>query len=83
MVSSTKKQSPHSKTFELVSKFSAAGDQPHAIEQLTEGLGDGLASQTLLGVTGSGKTFTIASVIEKVHRCDGECLSLLVRRYSV
>ena len=68
MVSSTKKQSQHSKTFELVSKFSAAGDQPHAIKHLTEGLADGLASQTLLGVTGSGKTFTIASVIEKVQR---------------
>ena len=68
MVSRTKKQSQHSKTFELVSKFSAAGDQPHAIKHLTEGLADGLASQTLLGVTGSGKTFTIASVIEKVQR---------------
>ncbi len=68
MVSNSINKSTHAKRFELVSKFSPAGDQPTAIHQLSEGLGDGLASQTLLGVTGSGKTFTIASVIEKAQR---------------
>jgi excinuclease ABC subunit B len=52
----------------LVSSFSPAGDQGPAIDALVEGLGDGLARQTLLGVTGSGKTFTIASVIERTQR---------------
>ena len=56
------------KKFKLKSKFSPAGDQPAAISQLVEGLEDGLHAQTLLGVTGSGKTFTIANVIEKVQR---------------
>ncbi|MFQ6006515.1 MAG: excinuclease ABC subunit UvrB [Woeseia sp.] len=52
----------------LVSKYNAAGDQGAAIAGLVEGLNDGLARQTLLGVTGSGKTFTMASVIEAVQR---------------
>ena len=52
----------------LVSKYNPAGDQETAIAGLVEGLNDGLARQTLLGVTGSGKTFTIASVIETVQR---------------
>jgi excinuclease ABC subunit B len=52
----------------LVSKYQPAGDQGRAIAGLVEGLGDGLARQTLLGVTGSGKTFTMASVIEAVQR---------------
>ena len=52
----------------LVSSFSPAGDQGPAIDGLIEGLGDGLARQTLLGVTGSGKTFTVASVIERTQR---------------
>ena len=52
----------------LVSKFDPAGDQPQAIAGLVEGLNDGLARQTLLGVTGSGKTFTVASVIQEVQR---------------
>lgn len=68
MTSATKSKSSHGKRFELVSRFSPAGDQPRAIEQLSEGLADGLARQTLLGVTGSGKTFTIASVIAQVQR---------------
>ena len=59
---------PIAKKFKLRSKFSPAGDQPAAINQLVEGLQDGLHAQTLLGVTGSGKTFTIANVIEKVQR---------------
>lgn len=56
------------KRFELTSQFQPSGDQPRAIEHLVEGLNDGLAYQTLLGVTGSGKTFTIANVIQKVQR---------------
>ncbi|MAX05753.1 MAG: excinuclease ABC subunit B [Flavobacteriales bacterium] len=54
--------------FKLQSNFSPTGDQPNAIKQLVEGLNDGENSQTLLGVTGSGKTFTIANVIQKVNR---------------
>lgn len=54
--------------FKLVSDFTPTGDQPEAIRQLTEGLNRGVPYQTLLGVTGSGKTFTIANVIEKVQR---------------
>ena len=57
-----------SKSFNLVSPYVPAGDQPLAIKQLIEGLETGLAAQTLLGVTGSGKTFTIANVIDKVQR---------------
>ena len=52
----------------LVSDFSPAGDQGPAIDGLIEGIEDGLARQTLLGVTGSGKTFTVASVIERTQR---------------
>ncbi len=54
--------------FQLVSKFTPQGDQPEAIRQLTEGLERGDKEQVLLGVTGSGKTFTIAQVIEKANR---------------
>ncbi len=54
--------------FKLVADYAPAGDQPTAIAQLTEGLRAGLAGQTLLGVTGSGKTFTIANVIANVQR---------------
>ena len=54
--------------FELVTQYTPAGDQPQAIHDLVEGLEDGLAYQTLLGVTGSGKTFTIANVIADVQR---------------
>jgi excinuclease ABC subunit B len=57
-----------SRPFELSSSYSPAGDQPKAIKALAEGLEDGLARQILLGVTGSGKTFTMANVIEKVQR---------------
>jgi len=56
------------KQFKIESKFGPAGDQPNAIKQLVDGLNDGLHAQTLLGVTGSGKTFTIANVIEQVQR---------------
>ena len=54
--------------FELVSDFKPAGDQPRAIADLEEGLRDGRKNQVLLGVTGSGKTFTLANVIERVNR---------------
>ncbi len=54
--------------FKLQSKYKPAGDQPQAIEKLVEGLEDGLKDQVLLGVTGSGKTFTMANIIEKVNK---------------
>jgi excinuclease ABC subunit B len=54
--------------FKLISDFQPTGDQPEAIKQLVNGLEKGVPFQTLLGVTGSGKTFTIANVIEKVNR---------------
>ncbi|SHO57469.1 excinuclease ABC subunit UvrB [Vibrio quintilis] len=57
-----------SKAFELVSAYQPSGDQPAAIEQLLDGLDSGLAHQTLLGVTGSGKTFTMANVIARAKR---------------
>ena len=56
------------RSFELVSDYTPAGDQPQAIEKLVGGINDGEAFQTLLGVTGSGKTFTIANVIQTVQR---------------
>ncbi len=54
--------------FQLLQPFAPAGDQPVAIQKLVEGMGDGLSFQTLLGVTGSGKTFTMASVIARMGR---------------
>ena len=54
--------------FQLISKYEPTGDQPEAIEQLTQGVEDGVPAQTLLGVTGSGKTFTIANVIKNVNK---------------
>lgn len=54
--------------FKLISKFNPAGDQPQAIEKLTDNLRCGTNHQTLLGVTGSGKTFTVANVIEKIQK---------------
>ncbi|MEY2918769.1 MAG: hypothetical protein RL261_74 [Pseudomonadota bacterium] len=56
------------RAFQLQSGYQPAGDQPEAIARLVEGLRNGLAHQTLLGVTGSGKTFTIANVIQQVQR---------------
>ena len=55
-------------SFQLTSKYKPTGDQPEAIAQLSQGVRDGLPHQTLLGVTGSGKTFTIANVIQQVER---------------
>jgi excinuclease ABC subunit B len=55
-------------SFKIVSDFKPTGDQPEAIKQLTSGINSGTKAQTLLGVTGSGKTFTVANVIEKIQR---------------
>ena len=54
--------------FEVVSEYQPSGDQPKAIAELAEGIENGLKEQILLGVTGSGKTFTMAKVIEQVQR---------------
>ena len=54
------------KSLKVVSNFEPAGSQPYAIKSLSDGLDDGLLHQTLLGVTGSGKTFTMAKVIEEL-----------------
>ncbi len=54
--------------FKLVSEFSPTGDQPQAIKELSEGINTGEKFQTLLGVTGSGKTFTVANVIKEVKK---------------
>ena len=56
------------KKFKINSKYSPAGDQPKAIKQLVEGVKNGYDTQTLLGITGSGKTFTIANVIEQIQK---------------
>lgn len=64
----SEKTSAVTQRFKLHSPYQAAGDQPTAIKSLVEGLNDGLLNQTLLGVTGSGKTFTIANVIEQTQR---------------
>jgi excinuclease ABC subunit B len=55
-------------TFKLKSNFAPAGSQPQAIAELFEGVKKGLRYQTLLGVTGSGKTFTVANIIEKIQK---------------
>ena len=54
--------------FKLTSKYKPTGDQPQAIQQLTDGVREGVPAQVLLGVTGSGKTFTIANVIANVGK---------------
>jgi Excinuclease ABC subunit B len=54
--------------FKIVSEYRPTGDQPQAIDELVQGIASGVKNQTLLGVTGSGKTFTVANVIEKVQR---------------
>ena len=56
------------KMFELVSEYKPTGDQPQAIEYLSKGIMEGKKFQTLLGVTGSGKTFTMANIIQKVQK---------------
>src|SRR5690348_6187585 len=54
--------------FQLVAPYQPAGDQPQAIRRITENFEAGLAQQTLLGVTGSGKTYTMANVVEKIQK---------------
>ena len=54
--------------FDLIAPYQLAGDQPQAIAKLTEGILSGAKHQTLLGVTGSGKTFTVANVIRNVNK---------------
>ena len=54
--------------FKIVSKFKPSGDQPQAIEKLVQGIEEGKKEQVLLGATGTGKTFTIANVIEKTNK---------------
>jgi len=56
------------KKFKLVSNYKPSGDQPNAIKELSEGLKRGDKFQTLLGVTGSGKTFTVSNVIEQMNK---------------
>ena len=56
------------KPFKVISKFKPTGDQPNAIQNLSTGFINGKKFQTLLGVTGSGKTFTMANIIEKLNR---------------
>ena len=55
-------------SFNLISEFQPTGDQPNAIKQLVEGLNNDTKHQVLLGVTGSGKTFTAANIIQQVNR---------------
>ena len=57
-----------SKKFVLTSDYEPKGDQPEAINRLIQGVNDGITDQVLLGVTGSGKTFTVANVISRVQR---------------
>ena len=56
------------KTFKIVSKYKPAGDQPMAIKSLVEGIESGERHQTLLGVTGSGKTFSMAEIIQRTNK---------------
>ena len=58
----------HTPEFQLVADYQPTGDQPDAIDKLTEGVVAGAREQTLLGVTGSGKTFTMANIIQRVQR---------------
>jgi hypothetical protein len=69
--------------FELVSKYQPSGDQPQAIEKLVNGIKSGEKHQVLLGVTGSGKTFTIANVIEKVNIPDVSVDVPLVKHLAI
>ena len=68
MIKCYNKNEQGGKMFKLVSKYSPTGDQPEAIEYLSEGIKSGKKFQTLLGVTGSGKTFTMANIIQKVQK---------------
>ena len=65
---SADRQRADARPFVVVSEFEPAGDQPVAIDELVNGVEAGLRKQTLLGVTGSGKTFTVAKLIERVQK---------------
>ena len=70
------------KRFEICSKYKPSGDQPKAIQQLTEGLIKGYDTQTLLGITGSGKTYTIANVIEQDTKTTKKIIRKMMLRYE-
>ncbi|MCH8800705.1 MAG: DEAD/DEAH box helicase family protein, partial [Chloroflexi bacterium] len=59
---------PEDRKFELVADFQMTGDQPNAVARLAEGVANGVTKQTMLGVTGSGKTFTMANIVQQVQR---------------
>jgi excinuclease ABC subunit B len=63
--------------FKIVSDFHLTGDQPQAVDELVNGLKKGCREQTLVGVTGSGKTFTMASIIERIRKRCGVFCELL------
>ena len=67
--------------FELVSQYQPTGDQPLAIEELVKGFQEGNQFQTLLGVTGSGKTFTMANVIQQLNKPTLVIAHLIPKRY--
>ena len=68
--------------FEVVSPYQTTGDQPEAVEKLAKGFLDGKKFQTLLGVTGSGKTFTMANIIEKYRSQHWSLLTIRPWRHS-
>ena len=68
------------KTFKIVSKYKPAGDQPMAIKSLVEGIESGERHQTLLGVTGSGKTFSMAEIIQRTNTVSYTHLTLPTKR---
>ena len=68
LMAAERPQSDIGRPFQLQSEFQPAGDQPQAIDELCQGIAGGERDQVLLGVTGSGKTFTMAHVIERTHR---------------
>ena len=65
------------KVFDLTSKFQPTGDQPEAIRQLTEGVLSGTPAQTLLGVTGSGKTIVFLKLIDHVFKLNKQCILMV------
>ena len=68
--------------FKLVSKYKPSGDQPEAIKELVQGIKEGKKEQVLLGATGTGKTFTIANVIEKINNVKQRKLTNLLKNHK-
>ena len=66
--------------FELISKYQPTGDQPQAVGKLVDGINRGLKHQVLLGVTGSGKTFNMANIIESVQRGDADAAERAIQK---